>query len=143
NWRSADPKNIGAPQPMKGCYLDMRATANPFGSVVWYRHAISLTVMSLFLSASVWAALWTDLLGDFERQSATPYALPNARLSSENGAEAAKSTDNKDRNRTFTAPAFQTLDSTGATTLYPSLQPTGAKPSELEANALKEAFALP
>lgn len=127
---------------MKGCYLDMRAIVNPFGSVVWYRRAISLTVMSLFLSASVWAALWTDRLGDFERQSATPYALPNGRLSEEFGVEAAERAEYKAGNRIFIATAFQTIDSTGATALYQSLQPVGAKPSEFEAKALEEAFAL-
>lgn len=120
----------------------MRATATLRASLRWYRHAIFLAVVSLLVAAHAWAALWTDRLGDFERQSATPFALPNVHLSREYGVEAAERAEYKAGNRSFTATAYQTVDSTGATALYQSLQPAGAKASEFEAKALEEAFAL-
>ncbi|MCC7340140.1 MAG: hypothetical protein IT170_03555 [Bryobacterales bacterium] len=120
----------------------MTTTATPLRSPSSPRHALSLVIVTLLLCAPAWAALWTDRLGDFERQNASPYALPNAHLSQEYGIEAAERAEYKAGNRRFTATAYQTADSTGATALYQSLQPAGAKPSEFENKAVEEAFAL-
>ncbi len=120
----------------------MIATATPRPPLLRLRRTASLGALTLLFCVSAWAALWTDRLGDFERQSAASYALQNPRLGQEYGVEAAERAEYKAGNRTFIATAYQTADSTGATALYQSLQPPGARPSEFEAKALEEAFAL-
>lgn len=120
----------------------MRATAIERASAPSLRRAILLTALPVLLTASAWAALWTDRLGEFERQSAAPYELANRRLAEEYGIEAAEQAQYKAGSRTFTATAYQTVDSTGSTALYQSLQPAGAKPSEFDRKAREEDFAL-
>ncbi|MDZ7637919.1 MAG: DUF6599 family protein [Bryobacterales bacterium] len=102
----------------------------------------ALCALLLLCSALGWGAIWTDRLGDFERQSAGPHALPNARLAEEYGIEAAERAEYKAGDQSFVATAYQMADSTGATALYQALQPAGAKASEFEVKAVEEAFAL-
>lgn len=102
----------------------------------------ALLALACVLPALCWGAIWTDRLGDFTRQSATPIALPNAALAEEYGLEAAERAEYQSGGRKFIATAYQTADSTGATALYQSLQPEGARPSEFEVKAVEEEFAL-
>lgn len=120
----------------------MRATANVCVSAARLRRAIILTVLPVLLSGVMRAALWTDRLGEFERQNAAPFALANRRLAEEYGVETAERAEYKAGNRGFIATAYQTADSTGATALYQSLQPAGARPSDFDRMALEEDFAL-
>jgi hypothetical protein len=106
------------------------------------RRVSAILALATVFTALSWGAIWTDRLGDFTRQSATPTTLPNNALAEEYGLESAERAEYQAGSRKFTATAYQTADSTGATALYQSLQPEGARPSEFEVKAVEEEFAL-
>lgn len=116
----------------------LRALSNPGCA----RRSSRLAALTLLVATLSWAAIWTDRLGDFERQSATPFAMPNPLLAEEFGVEAAERAEYAAGARKFVATAYQTADSTGATALYQSLQPAGARASEFEKKAVEEDFSL-
>lgn len=102
----------------------------------------ALAALLLLIAAHSFASIWTDRLGDFTRISATPVSHSNPALAEEYGLQAAERAEYQFGNRTFTATAYRMSDSTGATAMYQSLQPAGARPSEFETQAVAEDFAL-
>ena len=108
------------------------------------RHA-QLLIVTLFVvtfAASLHAAIWTDRLGDFERQSATPFTLNNKALAEEYGFEQGETAEYRFGNRRFQARAYQMADATGGVAMYQHLQPAGATPAEYETLAFEEDFDL-
>ena len=149
------------PRSLKGLRFSLRLRGNIRStrmfqrfSASWEKHLMpnltsprlsrfsGLAALLLFIATQSFGSIWTDRLGDFNRISATPIAHPNPSLAEEYGLEAAERAEYQFGNRTFTATAYRMSDSTGATAMYQSLQPAGARPSEFEAQAVAEDFAL-
>lgn len=104
--------------------------------------AVVLALLLAILATLAPGAIWTDRLGDFERQSATPFTLNNTALAEEVGFEQGEIAEYTAGSRRFRARAYQMADSTGAVAMFQYLQPAGARPSEYESLAVAEKFDL-